>query len=463
MSRRFGLSFIVLFIRTVLAATALSLPTQFLASAQTAAVLTFPTNGQTGVSANPTFTWNSITGATYTLKVGSTAGASDVFSSGSLSGTSVTVSNLTGLTTYYVTLSTVTAQGTTSSASTFTTAPVLSTIIYPAPGQTGVPPVGSTFSWTAVSDAQAYYLKVGSAPGLQDIFNGGAITATSQAVRNLQPSTLYYLQIWTEIAGHWANYHNDSTFTTAFAAAVLTSPTNGQTGVSTNPTFTWNSITGATYTLKVGSTAGASDVFSSGSLSSTSVTVSNLAGLTTYYVTLSTVTAQGTTSSASTFTTAPVLSTIIYPAPGQTGVPPVGSTFSWTAVSDAQAYYLKVGSAPGLQDIFNGGAITATSQAVRNLQPSTLYYLQIWTEIAGHWANYHNDSTFTTAFAAAVLTSPTNGQTGVSTNPTFTWNSITGATYTLKVGSTAGASDVFSSGSLSSTSVTVSNLAGLKT
>ena len=214
MSRRFGLSFIVLFIRTVLAATALSLPTQFLASAQTAAVLTFPTNGQTGVSANPTFTWNSITGATYTLKVGSTAGASDVFSSGSLSSTSVTVSNLAGLKTYYVTLSTVAAQGTASSASTFTTAPVLSTIIYPAPGQTGVPPVGSTFSWTAVSDAQAYYLKVGSAPGLQDIFNGGAITATSQAVRNLQPNTLYYLQIWTEIAGHWANYHNDSTFTT---------------------------------------------------------------------------------------------------------------------------------------------------------------------------------------------------------------------------------------------------------
>ncbi len=459
MSRRISLVSFALFAnRTALVMAVWSFLALLPAKAQTAAALTSPTNGQSGVSTSPTFSWNSINGASYTLNIGSTAGASNIFSSGSVSSTSVTVSNLVGLTTYYVTLSTVTSQGTASSASTFTTAPVFSTIIYPAPGQTGVPPA-STFSWTAVSDAQSYYLKVGSALGLEDIFNGGAITGTSQAVRNLQPNTLYYLRIATQIAGHWNNYYTDSTFTTSFTPAALTSPTNGQSGVSTSPTFNWNSINGASYTLNIGSTAGASNIFSSGSVSSTSVTVSNLVGLTTYYVTLSTVTSQGTASSASTFTTAPVFSTIIYPPPGQTGVPPVSNTFRWTAVSDAQSYYLKIGSSVGLEDVFNGGQNTGTSQPIPNLQPNTLYYLRIATQIAGHWNNYYTDSTFTTNGGAAYVSFPSNGAANVDPYLTLTWTAVnTAQSYSFVVGTTPGGADAYMSGNLTSTSSFVPGL-----
>jgi hypothetical protein len=428
------------------------------ARAQTAAVLTFPTNGQTGVATNVTFTWNNVTGATYNLNVGTAAGAADVFSSGTLSGTSVSVSNLVGLTTYFVTLSTTTSQGTASSASSFTTMPVWATIIYPATGQTGVPPTNPTFSWTPVSDAQVYYLKVGSAPGLQDIFNGGETSATSQVVKNLQGNTLYYLRIATKIAGHWNNYYSDTTFTTSFTPAVLTSPANGQTGVSTNPTLTWNAVNGATYTVQVGTTVGASDVYSSGSISGTSLALSNLVGLTTYYVTLSTVTSQGTASSQSTFTTLPVWATIIYPAPGQTAVTPVGNTFSWTAVSDAQKYYLKIGSAVGLQDIFNGGETTATSQKVPNLQPNTLYYLRIATKIAGHWNNYYSDSTFTTAGGTAFVTFPANGATNVDPYLTLAWTAVSNAQYSFIVGTVPGGSDAYMSGTLSTTSTFVPGL-----
>jgi hypothetical protein len=316
----------------------------------------------------------------------------------------VSVSNLVGLTTYYVTLSTVTSQGTVSSASTFTTAPVYSTIIYPAPGQTGVPPVGSTFSWTAVSDAQSYYLKIGSAEGLEDIFNGGENTGTSQAIPNLQPNTLYYLRIATKIAGHWNNYYNDSTFTTAGGTAYITFPSNGATNVDPYLTLTWTTVTNAeSYSFVVGTAPGGSDVYSSGSLVTTSSFVPGLNINTTYYVTLSTTTSGGTTTSSISFTTGTGIAHITNVPNGATNVDPF-APFTWNAIVDAQNYYLKIGTQPSVIDTMNTGALstTITSMRPQGLLGGQTYYVTLSTLKAGIWY------TVTTSFTTAVQPMPTN-------------------------------------------------------
>jgi hypothetical protein len=339
-------------------------------------------------------------------------------------------------------------------------AQTLATMIFPTNGAT-INPTGNTFSWNSVSDGQAYYLYIGSAPGLKDVFNSGALIATSITVPNFGVNTTYYIRLWTEINGHWGSNYVDSTFSTIPNAAVLISPANGATGVNPNPsvTFTWNSVTGATYTLALGSTPGASDVYQSGSVSTTSVSVANLKGLATFYVTLTTVTSKGNSSSSSSFTTTPVLAQLSYPLNGASNVPLNNPTFTWSSVSDGQAYYLYIGTSAGANNVLNSGAITATSIGVPNLQLGTRYYARLWTEINGHWSNYYVDTSFTTVAATAYVIFPANGATNVDPYLTISWNSVTGAqSYSVNIGTAPGGSDVFSSGAVTSTSLYVPGL-----
>jgi hypothetical protein len=427
----------------------------------TPASLTFPANAAKNVPTSPTLTWTPITTATYTLMIGSTAGASDIFNSGSITSTSVTVPNLQALTTYYVTLTTQPAVGNGQFTSTFTTAPILAQLSSPANGATNVLPNQPVLAWSSVADGQAYYVYIGSTQGAKDVASSGSLSGTSYTAPILNSATLYYVRLFTEIDSSWA-YYVDTTFTTGVSPALITAPANNAKNVSTSPTLTWTTVVGATYTLAIGSTPGGSDVYNSGSLSTTSATVSNLRGLTTYYITLTTVTTAGAMQTTSQFTTAPVLAQLSFPANGATNVPPNRPVLTWSSVGDAQAYYVYIGSSQGAKDIANSGTIIGTSYTAPILNSGTSYWVRLFTEIGGSFS-YYVDTTFTTGVSPALITAPANNAKNVSTSPTLTWTSVNGATYTLAIGSTPGGSDVYNSGSLSTTSATVSNLQGLTT
>jgi len=341
-------------------------------------------------------------------------------------------------------------------------AQVLATVIAPANGATNVDP-GAAISWNAVSDAQAYYVYVGTAVGQSNIYNSGSIstTITSITPTGLQTNTLYYLRLWTEINGSWGSHYVDTTFTTGYGTAHLSNPLNGATNTDPFAPLTWNSAPTATsYTLNVGSSPGAADVFNSGPVTATSITVPGLQINTKYYATLYTQFSSGTQSSASTFTTGTGLAHLITPANGATNVVP-GSTFTWNSVSNVQAYYLYIGTSVGLQNVYGSNAITATSVTPSNLALNTLYYARMWTEKNNVWSFV--DSTFTTGssgtITAAQLTSPANGATNVDPLAPFTWTTVANAqSYTLWVGTSAGSSNVYNSGPLTVTSQTVPGL-----
>ena len=209
-------------------------------------------------------------------------------------------------------------------------AQVLATVIAPANGATNVDP-GAPISWNAVSDAQAYYVYVGTAVGQSNVYNSGSIstTLTSITPTGLQANIFYYLRLWTEINGSWGSHYVDTTFTTGYGTAHLTNPLNGATNVDPFAPFTWNSLsTAISYTLNVGSSVGAADVFNSGAITATSVMVPSLQINTKYYATLYTQFSSGTLSSASSFTTGTGFAHLITPANGATNVVP-GSTFTW--------------------------------------------------------------------------------------------------------------------------------------
>src|SRR5207253_1742584 len=112
--------------------------------------------------------------------------------------------------------------------------------------------------------------------------------------------------------------------------------------------------------------------------------IPGLRGLTTYYVRLWTQTPVGNTYSDSTFSTGVQLAHLTSPVDGATNVDPFAN-FSWTSVPNAQSYYLKVGTAPGLNDVHDSAVLSnnVTSRMVPGMLGGQTYYVQLYTRLNG--------------------------------------------------------------------------------
>src|ERR1051326_7015903 len=242
----------------------------------------------------------------------------------------------------------------------------------PPDAATNVDPL-TTFSWDSVSNALAYFVYVGSAKGLSDVYGSGEITATTVTVR-LQPQTHYFVRLWTKESSGW--FFTDTTFSTGTGIARLISPKDGATNVDPVSRLSWSSVTDAqAYFVYVGSAPGLMDVYGSGEIPSTSVAVPNLQPNTRYFVRMWTKKKEGWYFADTTFSTGSGIARLITPQDGALNVDPF-SKLTWNTVVDAQAYFVYVGSAQGLADVYGSGEITATSVAVSNLQPATHYFVR---------------------------------------------------------------------------------------
>ena len=119
----------------------------------------------------------------------------------------------------------------------------------------------AVFQWTAGTNVAQYWLDVGTAPGVGNLY-GAATTAREVQEVNLPSSgATIYVALWSQINGAW-----QSPVTYTFQACngcpadnrgLLTSPAPGTTLTSKNVTFTWTAGTGATnYWLDVGNGIG---------------------------------------------------------------------------------------------------------------------------------------------------------------------------------------------------------------
>ena len=84
------------------------------------------------------------------------------------------------------------------------------TFIYPTNGAQNIATT-EPFQWSAVSGALAYYLYVGTAPGLKDLVNTGEMPQTSYQVAALPSGQPLYGRIWTKTSTGW--FYADSSFT----------------------------------------------------------------------------------------------------------------------------------------------------------------------------------------------------------------------------------------------------------
>src|SRR5206468_4462903 len=148
------------------------------------------------------------------------------------------------------------------------------TVIDPAPLAVFIAPLdGATnfdawqpMQWTAVANAQAYYLYVGTSRGAKDLVDSGEMLVTSYQAFGLPAGQPLYARLWTKKAGVWR--YTDITFTAATGApmlkATVIAPVNGATGVNPTSLIQWTGVPNAQkYYVYVGSTVAAKDLIDS--------------------------------------------------------------------------------------------------------------------------------------------------------------------------------------------------------
>lgn len=238
-------------------------------------------------------------------------------------------------------------------------------------------------------------------------------------------------------------------FRTALDAPILTAPALNEIMLTTRPTFTWGSVTGATsYNLQasVAANFGTLAVNITASTSSYTPTSGLIPGRLLYWR----VRSNGTNgpslwSAAGQFTSANPPSTpgLISPANNalttnylptldwNNSTVPVGTVFDHyhVQVSTESAF-----ASPLIDQDVPRPVTNSYFTFVSNLTPNTRYYWRVNSFNSDHqYSQWSSVRSFRTALTPPVLSAPANGSTALFTRPAFSWIAVSGATsYTLQ-------------------------------
>ncbi|MGD0831025.1 MAG: hypothetical protein ABR907_08795, partial [Terracidiphilus sp.] len=438
-----------------------------------AAAVTAPGASSILTNAPQTFTWSAGTGVTaYMLWLGTKGVASnDLYNSG------VTTARTSGALTippngvmvyarlfsqisgvWHTVDTSYTEYGT--PAKSGLTAPVSSTL-------TNAP---QTFRWSTGTGVTANMLWLGTkGAGSNDIYNSNVTTAhTTLPLAVPANGVTLYARLFSQLSGSWQ--YTDSIYTEygTPAKAELNGPAPGGTLSGADVTFSWSAGVGvSSYMLQLGSTgAGSSDLYNSAAVV-TSLTFAPVTGLPTFGLTVYarlfskvsgiwqhsdyTYTEAGS-SSASTLST---------PAPSST-LNSTNVNFTWSAGTGVTAYQLWVGTTgAGSSDLYNSGSITATYKNNLTVPASgATVYIRLYSKIAGTWQGTDYTCIASGSTLRAALSTPSPNSQLAGNSVTFTWTAGNGVTaYQLWLGTTGvGSKNLFTSGTITSTWITVNSL-----
>ncbi len=255
------------------------------------AVITSPSLGSTLAGSSQTFNWSTGSGAVaYWLYVGTSGyGSSNIVSAGTGLVTSKVVTGLplTGVTVYARLWTYFSGTGWVYNDYWYkaASAAVMSS---PTPGTTLT---GSkvTFAWAAGGGSvNQYYIYVGTSLGNSNIYYSSAGTSLSHAVPGIPTTGItVYVRLWTRILTTWVYRDYAYKAATGVSAADMLNPVPGS-AIGTSATFSWSTGTGVSvYYLYVGTTGvGSNNVYSAGTGSGRSRTVTGIPSSGTIYVRL---------------------------------------------------------------------------------------------------------------------------------------------------------------------------------
>ena len=318
------------------------------------------------------------------------------------------------------------------------------TIANPPPGAT-LPGATVAFQWTPNGAAvTAWQLDVGSSPGGMEFHASGVLgdTTLSTSVTGLPTGgETVFARLSFLVDGVWDVFDAQYTAVTISPPAI-TSPPPGSLLPGAAVTFQWsaNGTPVTEWQLDVGTTAGAADVYSSGTLPGGTLahTATGLpSGGQPLFVRLSCTTGGATEAVDVQYTSEPGPPTITSPSPGST-LPGASVTFDWTASgTTVNGWQLHLGSTFGGADLYNSGILGAgvLSATATNLPTAGQSIFARLSFLTSSGWQFTDVQYIASTAAPPTITSPAPGTSVID------WR--------LDVGTTVGGADLHASGVLS--------------
>jgi len=427
-------------------------------------VLSSPAEGATGLSVNPTLTWQAATGAdSYNVLVATDAAfANVVFSLNNIVGTSTTVSTgLAGLTKYYWKVSATNTIGTSafSTVRNFTTgeqvvlqAPVLLT---PANGASGVS-LMPTLTWSPVNGATHYNLQIATDPQFVNlILTQNGISYTGYTVFDIANNMTYYWRVAATNGIITSPFSGAWTFNTGLVAPsvpVLASPANNATGLATTTVLSWNASTNAdSYNVEVSTNPDFTTVFvSKTGVTATSVSVSGLANGTLYYWRVNAKNSVGTSAfsiirSFTTIVALPASPVLVSPANGSQNIP-MSTSFTWNAVQTADSYTFQIAQDAAFTLNVQTISDITTLQTAQQLAANTTYFWRVAAKNAAGLGAFSSAWSFKTIVLppdVPELALPADNSVKIPVNPVLKWKKAARAdSYGIKIATDANFTNV---------------------
>ncbi len=309
-----------------------------------------------------------------------------------------------------------------------------------------------TFTWSNGVGVTEYSLFVGTTGfGSTNLLNSNETTATSVKISIPPNGATVYAKFCQLINGAWQySYYQ---FTEPSLSPATLSPSSGT--LSTSQQFTWSNGVGPTaYQLLVGTTGvGSSNVYSSGSTTATSATVSIQPDDATVYVRLMQLINNAWQSTDYSFTEPSASPAALSPSSGTVST---SQLFTWNNGAGPTSYQLLVGTTGvGSSNLFNSGSTTGTSATVSIPSDGVTIFVRLMQLINNAWQSTNYTFTEPGTLVPATL-APSSGTLAAS--QTFTWsNGVGPAEYSLFVGTTGfGSTNLLNCNETTVTSVKIS-------
>ncbi len=364
-----------------------------------APLLLQPLAGQSIRQSATPFRWSPVAGAqAYYLWVGTSPGAKDVVDSGEMAPTHLALDTTTLLprdTALYARLyRLIDGRWSYDVDVPFTAVADPGDLLYPRAGMVlSEASLGLPFRWQEVPTASAYYLYVGTQPGLHDVVNSSEMPATMTTrdmLRGMPLNTALYARLHVLDNGIW-RAGRDVPFRVVPDAAVLSSPANRALIISNTLALNWQGVPQASaYRVDLGSTVGGSELGSSGPLEvdATAFTFTGpLPQGQPLFVRLHTLIGQEWRQDRDReVTLAPRLPapSMLHPSPNQGSID-TAAPMRWSAVPGAQAYRLLIGATPGGSEWHDSGPIATTLRFVPGLPVARPLHGTLQVQINGTW------------------------------------------------------------------------------
>ncbi len=289
--------------------------------------------------------------------------------------------------------------------------------------------------WSAVSGATAYEYKLSTNSNLSSV-PSASVTASQVTTSNLLFNSTYYWQVRAikttlpSDSSQWSQVFNFSTVN----QLTLVSPSNNSINQYPNALLDWDFITGITnYDYQIDTTSSFNSsilVYGSIAAGTSQINSSNLRFGTKYYWRVRARHAVDTTNWSQTYSFITIDEIALVSPINNANLQYPNALLDWDFITGITNYDYQIDTTSAFNSsIFVSGSIAAGTSQINssNLRFGTKYYWRVRARHAVDTTNWSQVFNFT-VIDQPLLISPSNGATGVSTNPTIDWDFITGTT-----------------------------------